>query len=39
MKLSKLALSLVAALSLSAMAQNLAVVNGKTVPISRVVAL
>ncbi|MEN9720657.1 MAG: hypothetical protein RIT13_1362 [Pseudomonadota bacterium] len=39
MKLSKLALSLVAALSLSAMAQNLAVVNGKPVPSSRVEAL
>jgi len=34
-----LALSLVAALSLSAMAQNLAVVNGKPVPSSRVEAL
>jgi peptidyl-prolyl cis-trans isomerase C len=39
MKLSKLALSLVAVLSLSAMAQNLAVVNGKPVPSSRVEAL
>lgn len=39
MKLSKLAFSLVAALSLSAMAQNLAVVNGKPVPSSRVEAL
>jgi peptidyl-prolyl cis-trans isomerase C len=39
MKLSKLALSLVAALSFSAMAQNLAVVNGKPVPSSRVEAL
>jgi peptidyl-prolyl cis-trans isomerase C len=39
MKLSKVALSLVAALSLSAMAQNLAVVNGKPVPSSRVEAL
>ncbi len=39
MKLSKLALSLVAALSMSAMAQNLAVVNGKPVPSSRVEAL
>jgi peptidyl-prolyl cis-trans isomerase C len=39
MKLSKLALSLVATLSLSAMAQNLAVVNGKPVPSSRVEAL
>jgi peptidyl-prolyl cis-trans isomerase C len=39
MKLSKLVLSLVAALSLSAMAQNLAVVNGKPVPSSRVEAL
>ena len=39
MKLSKLALSLVAALSLSAIAQNLAVVNGKPVPSSRVEAL
>ena len=39
MKLSKLALSLVAALSLSAMAQNLEVVNGKPVPSSRVEAL
>jgi len=39
MKLSKFALSLVATLSLSAMAQNLAVVNGKPVPSSRVEAL
>ena len=39
MKLSKLALSLVAALSFSAMAQNLAVVNGKPVPSSRVEVL
>ena len=39
MKLSKLALSLVAALRFSAMAQNLAVVNGKPVPSSRVEAL
>jgi peptidyl-prolyl cis-trans isomerase C len=39
MKLSKLTLSLVAALSFSAMAQNLAVVNGKPVPSSRVEAL
>ncbi|MEY3938245.1 MAG: hypothetical protein RL659_1086, partial [Pseudomonadota bacterium] len=39
MKLSKLALSLVAVLSFSAMAQNLAVVNGKPVPSSRVEAL
>ena len=39
MTLSKLALSLVAALSFSAMAQNLAVVNGKPVPSSRVEAL
>jgi peptidyl-prolyl cis-trans isomerase C len=39
MKLSKLALCLVAALSFSAMAQNLAVVNGKPVPSSRVEAL
>ena len=39
MKLTKLALSLVAALSFSAMAQNLAVVNGKPVPSSRVEAL
>ena len=39
MKLSILALSLVAALSFSAMAQNLAVVNGKPVPSSRVEAL
>ncbi len=39
MKLSKLALSLVAVLSLSTMAQNLAVVNGKPVPSSRVEAL
>lgn len=39
MKISKLALSLVAAFSMSAWAQNLAVVNGKPVPSSRVVAL
>lgn len=39
MKLSKLALSLVAALSLTATAQNLAIVNGKPVPSSRVEAL
>jgi len=39
MKLSKLALSLVAALIFSAMAQNLSVVNGKPVPSSRVEAL
>jgi peptidyl-prolyl cis-trans isomerase C len=39
MKFSKLALSLVAALSFSAWAQNLAVVNGKPVPSSRVEAL
>ncbi len=39
MKISKLALSLVAALSMSAWAQNLAVVNGKPVPSSRVEAL
>ena len=39
MKFSKLALSLVAALSFSALAQNLAVVNGKPVPSSRVEAL
>jgi peptidyl-prolyl cis-trans isomerase C len=39
MKFSKLALSLVAALSFSASAQNLAVVNGKPVPSSRVEAL
>ncbi len=39
MKLTKLALSLVAALSFSAMAQNLAVVNGKRVPSSRVEVL
>ena len=39
MKFSKLALSLVAALSFSALAQNLAVVNGKPVPTSRVEAL
>ena len=39
MKLTKLSLSLVAALSFSAMAQNLAVVNGKPVPSSRVEAL
>ncbi len=39
MKFSKLALSLVAALSFSAWAQNLAVVNGKPVPSSRVEAV
>ena len=39
MKFSKLALSLVATLSFSALAQNLAVVNGKPVPSSRVEAL
>ena len=39
MKISKLALSLVTALSMSAWAQNLAVVNGKPVPSSRVEAL
>ena len=39
MKLSKLAFGLVAALSFSAMAQNLAVVNGKPVPSSRVEVL
>lgn len=39
MKISKLALSLVAALSMSVWAQNLAVVNGKPVPSSRVEAL
>jgi len=39
MKISKLALSLVTALSMSALAQNLAVVNGKPVPSSRVEAL
>jgi peptidyl-prolyl cis-trans isomerase C len=39
MKFSKLALSLMAALSFSAWAQNLAVVNGKPVPSSRVEAL
>ena len=39
MKISKLALSLVAAFSMSAWAQNLAVVNGKPVPSSRVEAL
>ena len=39
MKLSKLALGLLAALSFSAMAQNLAIVNGKPVPSSRVEAL
>jgi peptidyl-prolyl cis-trans isomerase C len=39
MKFSKLSLSLVAALSFSALAQNLAVVNGKPVPSSRVEAL
>ena len=39
MKRSTLALSLVAALSFSAWSQNLAVVNGKPVPLSRVEAL
>jgi len=39
MKISKLALSMVAVLSMSAWAQNLAVVNGKPVPSSRVEAL
>jgi peptidyl-prolyl cis-trans isomerase C len=39
MKVSKLAVSLLAALSLSAWAQNLAIVNGKPVPSSRVEAL
>jgi peptidyl-prolyl cis-trans isomerase C len=39
MKLSKLALGLLAAMSFSAMAQNLAIVNGKPVPSSRVEAL
>ena len=39
MKFSKLALSLLAALSFSASAQNLAIVNGKPVPSSRVEAL
>ena len=39
MKLSKLALGLLAALSFSAMAQNLAIVNGKPVSSSRVEAL
>jgi peptidyl-prolyl cis-trans isomerase C len=39
MKISKLALSLVTVLSMSAWAQNLAVVNGKPVPSSRVEAL
>ena len=39
MKISKLALSLVTAFSMSAWAQNLAVVNGKPVPSSRVEAL
>jgi peptidyl-prolyl cis-trans isomerase C len=39
MKFSKLALSLVAALSFSAWSQNLAIVNGKPVPSSRVEAL
>ncbi len=39
MKFSKLALSLVAVLSFSATAQNIAVVNGKPVPSSRVEAL
>ena len=39
MKLSTLAFSLVAALSFSAWSQNLAVVNGKPVPLSRVEAL
>ena len=39
MKVSKLALSLIAALSLSAWSQNLAIVNGKPVPSARVEAL
>ena len=39
MKVSKLALSLMAALSLSAWSQNLAIVNGKPVPSARVEAL
>ena len=39
MKISKLALSMVAVLCMSAWAQNLAVVNGKPVPSSRVEAL
>jgi len=39
MKVSKLAVSLMAALSLSAWSQNLAIVNGKPVPSSRVEAL
>ena len=39
MKFSKLALSLLAALSFSASAQNLAIVNGKPVPSSRVEAM
>ena len=39
MKVSKLAVSLLAALSLSAWSQNLAIVNGKPVPSSRVEAL
>jgi len=39
MKVSKLAVSLVAVLSLSAWSQNLAIVNGKPVPSSRVEAL
>ena len=39
MKFSKLALSLLAALSFSAWSQNLAIVNGKPVPSSRVEAL
>ena len=39
MKVSKLVVSLLAALSLSAWAQNLAIVNGKPVPSSRVEAL
>jgi peptidyl-prolyl cis-trans isomerase C len=39
MKISTLAMSLIAALSFSAWSQNLAIVNGKTVPSSRVDAL
>ena len=39
MKVSKLAVSLLAALSFSAWSQNLAIVNGKPVPSSRVEAL
>ena len=39
MKVSKLVVSLLAALSVSAWAQNLAIVNGKPVPSSRVEAL